>query len=224
MNYEIKGGSFPVVECYLSNGESMKNERGSMVWMSNNMKMETSGGGIGKMFSKVISGESAFSNTYTAQGDGYIAFGSSFSGEIIAIEINSQTNIILQKGAYLAASAGVNLDIVFNQKLGAGFFGGEGFIMQKVSGNGILFAEIDGSVIKKTLAPGEEILIDTGYLAAYEGTCKMDIRKVGGIKNSLLGGEGLFNTVVTGPGTVWLQTMPIPAVASTLSKYLPQQK
>ena len=218
MNYEIKGGSFPVVICNLENGEQMITERGSMVWMSPNMQMETHGGGLSRMFSRAFSGESMFQNTYTARGgSGMIAFGSSFPGEIKAIEIGPGREMILQKSAFLASEAGVELSIHFSKKLGAGFFGGEGFIMQRLHGKGMAFAEIDGYVVQYELQAGQEMLIDTGYLAAMSGTCTMDFRKVGGIGNSLFGGEGFFNTVVTGPGKIYLQTMPKNQLAASLS-------
>ena len=144
MKYEIKGGTFPVVVCYLDRGEQMITEKGSMVWQTPNFKMETSGGGLGKMFSKAFSGESMFQNIYTAEGsEAMIAFGSSFPGKIIPMEVTGGKEFILQKRAFLASTSGVKLDIHFNKKLGAGLFGGEGFIMQKLSGNGIAFAEID---------------------------------------------------------------------------------
>ena len=221
MNYEIKGGSFPVVICQLRDGEQMITEKGSMVWMSPNMDMDTKGGGVGKMFSKMVSGESMFQNIYTAKGDGMIAFGSSFPGKILAIEVGYNTDLILQKSAFLAAQAGVELSIHFNKKLGAGLFGGEGFIMQKVSGNGIVFVEIDGDLQEYQLAPGQQLVVDSGYLAAMEGSVTMDIQTVKGVKNKLLGGEGFFNTVLTGPGKVWLQTMPVSNVANAIRPYIP---
>ena len=221
MRYEIKGGSFPVVVCNLESGEQMITERGSMVWMSPNMQMETRGGGLGKMFSKAFSGESMFQNIYTAKGAGMIAFGSSFPGQIKPITIAPGQEMILQKSAFLAAESGVDLSIHFNKKLGAGLFGGEGFIMQKISGNGIMFGEFDGHVIEYELKPGQQIVVDTGHLAAMSASCNMEIRKVGGAKNMLLGGEGFFNTVITGPGHVWLQTMPLSNVANVLRPYFP---
>jgi len=222
MNYEIKGGVFPVVECQLARGEQMITEKGSMVWMSPNMEMETKGGGVGKMFSKAFSGESMFQNIYTAQGGpGYIAFGSSFPGKILAVEIGPGQELIVQKSAFLAAETGVELSIHFNKKLGAGFFGGEGFIMQKLSGRGIAFVEIDGELKIRDLAPGEQLLVDTGNLAGMMGGVTMDIQQVKGLKNKLLGGEGFFNTVLTGPGRVWLQTMPIVNVAGAIRPYIP---
>ncbi len=209
MNYTIKGENLPYVEVELSQGESIKCEGGSMSWMTPNLSMKTSGGGVGKMFSKLVSGESLFSNVYTAEnGPGMIAFASSFPGKIIAVNIEPGKDIICQKSAYLASTTGVDLAIFFQKKLGAGFFGGEGFIMQKLSGSGLAFVEIDGSVEVKTLGAGESIVVDTGYLAMMDGTCRMDIKTTGSAKNAIFGGEGLFNTVVTGPGNVYLQSMP----------------
>lgn len=221
MNYEIKGGTFPVVVCQLRKGEQMITEKGSMVWMSSNMEMDTKGGGVGKMFSKVISGESMFQNIYTAKGDGMIAFGSSFPGKILAIEVGRGTDLIVQKGAFLAAQEGVELSIHFNKKAGAGFFGGEGFIMQKISGNGVAFIEIDGDLVEYTLAAGEQLVVDTGNLAGMEGSVSIDIQTVKGVKNKFLGGEGFFNTVLTGPGKVWLQTMPVSMVANAVRPFIP---
>ena len=221
MRYEIKGGEFPVVVCSLENGESMITESGSMVWQTPNIKMETSGGGIGKMFSRALSGETIFKNIYTAVGDGIIAFGSSFPGKILPIEITSGKEMILQKGSFLAAEPGVELSIHFSKRLGAGFFGGEGFIMQKLSGHGMAFAEIDGELVEYDLAPGEQLLVDTGNVAGFESGVSMEIRQVEGLKNKLLGGEGFFNTLLTGPGKVWIQTMPISNVARAISRYIP---
>lgn len=222
MRYEIKGGVFPIVVCYLENGEKMITEKGSMVWQSPNIKMETSGGGLGKMFSKALSGESMFQNIYTAQGGpGMITFGSSFPGKILPVEIAPGREIILQKKAFLASESSVQLDIHFNKKLGAGFFGGEGFIMQKLSGKGIAFAEIDGELVEYDLAPGEQMIVDTGNVAGFEPGVSIDIRQVAGIKNKLLGGEGFFNTVLTGPGKIWLQTMPVSGVAEAIRPFIP---
>ena len=222
MRYEIKGGVFPIIVCYLEDGEQMITEKGSMVWQSPNVKMETSGGGLGKMFSKALSGESMFQNIYTAQGGAaMITFGSSFPGKILPIEIAPGKEIILQKKAFLASESGVKLDIHFNKKLGAGFFGGEGFIMQRLSGSGMAFAEIDGELVEYDLAPGEEMIVDTGNVAGFEPGVSIDIRQVAGIKNKLLGGEGFFNTVLTGPGKIWLQTMPISGVAEAIRPFIP---
>ncbi len=225
MKYEIKGTPLPVVEITLDAGESVNCENGAMSWMSPNMQMQTKGGGLGKMFSKAFTGEAMFSNTYTAAGgQGLIAFASSFPGSIMAVEVAPGKDVICQKGSYLASTPGVETSIFFQKKLGAGLFGGEGFIMQKCSGTGLVFIEIDGSVEQKYLAPGQSIILDTGYLAMMDGSCSMDIRTTGSIKNAILGGEGIFNTVVTGPGNIWLQTIPAFKMAQEMMRMLPTQK
>ena len=221
MKYEIKGGAFPVVVCELTDGERMITEKGSMVWMTPNMEMETTGGGIGKMFSKAFSGESMFQNIYTARGAGMITFGSSFPGKILPVEIMPGRELIVQKNAFLASEAGVELSIHFNKKLGAGFFGGEGFIMQRLSGAGMAFIEIDGELVEYDLAPGQKMVIDTGNVAGFEPTVSIEIQQVPGLKNKFLGGEGLFNTTLTGPGKIWLQTMPISNVAMAIRPFIP---
>lgn len=220
MQYELKGGVFPVVVCQLADGEKMITEKGSMVWMTPNMEMETSGGGLGKMFSKAFSGESMFQNIYTARGAGMIAFGSSFPGRILTLDVAPGREFILQKTAFLASEAGVQLSVHFNKKLGAGFFGGEGFIMQRLSGSGTAFVEVDGELVEYTLAPGEQMVVDTGNVLGFDASVSIDIQQVKGIKNKLLGGEGFFNTVLTGPGKIWLQTMPISGVASALQPFI----
>ena len=223
MRYEIKGETLPVVVCYLEGGEQMITERGSMSWMSPNMKMETTtGGGIGKAIGRMFAGEALFQNRYTAQGgNGLIAFASSFPGQIKAYEIGPGREINVQKSGFLAAESGVELSVFFQKKLGSGFFGGEGFIMQRLSGQGTAFLEFDGHVVDYELQPGQQIVVDTGYLAAMEGTCSIEVRTVPGLKNMVFGGEGLFNTVVTGPGRVWLQTMPISNVAQLILSFMP---
>ena len=221
MKYEINGGSFPVVVCRLQNGEKMITESGSMVWMSPNMEMATSGGGLGKMFSRALSGESIFQNIYTARGDGMITFGSSFPGRIMPIEIGPGREMILQKKSFLASESGVELSIHFQKKLGAGFFGGEGFILQRLSGRGMAFAEIDGELVEYDLAPGQQLVVDTGNVAGFEPSVSLDIRQVPGLKNMFFGGEGVFNTVLTGPGRIWLQTMPISSVAMAIRPFIP---
>ena len=223
MRYQIQGDTLPVVICELQQGERMITESGSMSWMSPNMKMETSTNGvIGKAFGRLFSGENIFQNIYTAMGGpGMIAFASSFPGSIRAFEISPGNEMIFQKSAFLAGESSINLSVFFNKKLGSGIFGGEGFIMQKVSGSGIVFAEFDGHVVEYDLAAGQQIVVDTGYLAAMTSSCRMDIQSVPGVKNMLFGGEGIFNTVITGPGRVWLQTMPISHVAGVLRPYMP---
>lgn len=222
MQYEIKGGSFPVVICNMENGETMITEKGSMVWMSPNMAMQTQGGGLGRMFSRAIAGESIFQNHYTAKGGpGMIAFGSSFPGEIRVLDIAPGQEMILQKTAFLAAEQGVELSVHLQKRLGAGFFGGEGFIMQRLSGRGKAFVEIDGDLVEYILKPGQKIMVSTGNVAGFEPSVEMDIQMVSGMKNMFLGGEGIFHTVLTGPGRVWIQTMPISNVANAIEPYLP---
>jgi len=222
MKYEIKGTPLPVAICYLEAGEQMITEKGSMSWMSPNMEMETNAGGFGKALGRMFSGEPLFRNTYTARGgQGTIAFASSFPGSIVAFDIQPGKELIVQKSGFLASERTVELSVHIQKKLGAGFFGGEGFIMQKLSGHGTAFVEFDGAVMEYDLAAGQSIVLDTGYLAAMEGTCTMEIRQVPGLKNKILGGEGFFNTVVSGPGKVYIQTMPINKVAGALLPYMP---
>ena len=225
MQYTILGNDLPVVTCNLAPGESMITERGSMSWMSPNMKMETAAGGLGKAFGRMLSGEAIFQNIYTAQGGpGMIAFASSFPGSIRAVQITPGRDVIAQKAAFLASERSVELSVHFQKKLGAGFFGGEGFIMQRLSGSGIAFLEIDGAAIEYDLAPGQQMIVDTGYLAMMDATCSMDIQTVPGLKNKFFGGEGFFNTVITGPGRIVLQTMPISGVAAAIRPFIPTGK
>ena len=224
MKYEIKGDTMPVVVCQLDGGESVICEAGAMSWMTPNMEMQTSGGGLGKMFGRMFSGESMMQNHYTAKGGpGLIAFASSFPGSIRAYEITPSRPIICQKKAFLASTQGVELSVHYQKKIAGGLFGGEGFIMQKISGSGTAFIEIDGSTVEYNLGAGEQLVVDTGYLAMMDATVQMDVQQVKGIKNALLGGEGLFNTIVTGPGRVLVQTMPINNFASLIASLLPNK-
>lgn len=209
MKYELIGKPLPVVVVKLNTGESILSEAGAMSWMSDGVSMKTNtGGGIGKVFSRAFTGESLFQNVFTATKEGdFVAFSSSFPGEILAIDVAEQP-IIAQKTAFLAREETVDMQIHFQRKLGAGFFGGEGFIMQKFTGKGYVFLEIDGTLMEYNLEVGQSMLIDTGYLAAMEESVKMEISTVKGVGNVLFGGEGLFNTKVTGPGKVWIQSMP----------------
>jgi len=224
MQYEIVGSPFPAVVCTLQRGEQMKPEKGSMIWMDPCMTMETSGGGgLGKMFSKALSGESMFQNIYTAQADGIIAFGSSFPGQILPIEINQGQQFIAQKMAFLASEVGVDVAVHFSQKLGRGFFGGEGFIMQRLSGQGMVFLECDGSLVRYELAAGQQMIVDTGNVLGFTGGVNMEIERIKGAKNVMFGGEGLFNTKLTGPGTIYLQTMPLAGVVDVIAAHMPVQ-
>ncbi len=225
MEYRIVGDSLPAVICDLEGGETMITESGAMSWMTPNMKMETTGGGIGKMLGRALSGDTIFQNRYTAEGGkGQIAFSSSFPGCIKAMEVTPGKGMILQKSAFMASTSGVELSMHFKGKVGTGLFGGEGFIMQKVSGTGVVFVEIDGHAEEYTLEAGQSLVVDTGCLAAMEESCTMEIKTVPGVKNMVFGGEGVFNTVVSGPGRVWLQTMPISGVAAVLKPFFPASR
>lgn len=211
MKYTIEGKNLPVLICELDENETIVSEGGAMSWMSPNMEMKTSTrGGFKKAFGRSLSGERAFQNIYRAKkGPATIAFASKFPGTIISYDVFYGNEIIVQKSSFIASEEGVDASVYFQEKLSTAMFGGEGFIMQKLSGNGKAFLEIDGDIKIYDLMPGEEIIIDTGHLAAMSRTCSMDIKKISGVKNVLFGGEGLFNTIVRGPGKVYLQTMPI---------------
>lgn len=222
IRYEIEGGHLPVVICYPQAGQTLCTESGAMSWMSPNMHMDTNtGGGLKKAFGRLLSGESIFLNEYTAMnGEGMIAFASSFPGSIIPYQVTPGNGIIVQKRGFLAMEKGLELSMFFQKKLGKGFFGGEGFIMQRISGNGMVFLEIDGHCKTYELRAGQSIIVDTGYLAAMSESCTMDIETVKGAKNIFLGGEGLFHTRITGPGRVYLQSMPVIHTAQALAPYI----
>ena len=222
MKYEIEGGHLPVVICYPEVGQTLCSESGAMSWMSPNMKMETnSGGGFKKAIGRLFSGESIFMNEYTPEGGaGMIAFASTFPGSIIPYQVTPGDGLIVQKRGFLTMEKGLDLSIYFQKKLGKGLFGGEGFIMQKITGNGLVFLEIDGHCKEYDLGVGESIIVDTGYLAAMTESCTMEVQMVKGAKNMFFGGEGLFHTKITGPGKVYIQSMPIINIAERLSPYL----
>ena len=226
MQYSIQGGQLPVVVCELQAGEEMFTESGGMSWMTGSITMSTNmEGGFMKGLGRAISGESMFMATYKAEGGpGMIAFASSFPGNIIAVDLAAGQSVICQKSAFLAASRSVTLAIHFQKKLGASFFGGEGFIMQRVTGPGIAFLEIDGAVIEYDLQAGQVMSVDTGHVAMMDESVKMDITMVKGFKNVLFGGEGLFLTTLNGPGHIWLQSMPIVSVAKNIIPFIPVKK
>lgn len=225
MNYKIEGGSLPAVIINLNAGESLISEAGGRTWSRGPILTESKAeGGIGKSIGRMFSGESLFMSKYTAQAPAEIAFSSSFPGSIIARELAPGQSIICQKSSFLCASYGVELAVHFQKKLGAGLVGGEGFIMQRVTGPGIVFLEVDGYCQEYDLVPGEQLVCDTGVLAIMDETCQMDIQRVKGAKNILFGGEGLFDTVVTGPGKVYLQTMTIEKLASLILPFIPTKK
>lgn len=223
MEYKIKGGSFPVVECYLKSGESMITQSGSMAWMDSSITMETtSNGGLKKIVGRLFTNEHLFQNIYTAnKDDSKIAFGTCVPGSIMAVKLEAGKSIVCQKSAFLASYGNVELSTFFNKKIGVGIFGGEGFIMQKLTGDGIVFIEIDGSCEEFQLESGQQLVLSTGYLVSMDETCSIDVQTVKGLKNIVLGGEGIFNTVITGPGKVIVQTMPLSKLANSIYPFLP---
>ena len=222
MRYSIEGGSLPAVIIQFESGETILSEVGGRTWSRGPVVTETKAeGGVGKSLGRMFAGESLFMSRYTAQGPAEIAFSSSFPGKIIARELQAGQSIVFQKRAFLCATYGVELAVHFQKKLGAGLFGGEGFIMQRITGPGIVFLEVDGYCQEYDLVQGEQLTCDTGVLAIMDATCTMDVQMVKGAKNMLLGGEGLFDTVITGPGKVHLQTMTIPKLAKQMIPFLP---
>jgi uncharacterized protein (TIGR00266 family) len=226
MEYEIVGGAFPLVKCKLNKGERMKDESGAMAYMTPGIKMDTNtGGGLLKGLGRALAGDTLFMNFFTAERDGEeIGFSSFFPGKIIPIKLEGSQSIIGQKSSFLAAEDGIEIDMYFRKKLGAGLFGGEGFILQRFSGNGMVFLEIDGDVVEKTLAPGETLIVNNGHVAALDETVDFDIQRVKGVKNIVFGGEGLFFAKMTGPGRVWLQTMPVCKLAEAIVPFIPKKE
>ena len=225
MQYRIEGGSLPAVLISLDPGETILSEAGRRTWSRGPVLTETKAeGGAGKALGRMFMGESLFMNRYTAQGPAEIAFSSSFPGRIVARELAPGQSIVCQKRAFLCGTYGIELAVHFQKKLGAGLVGGEGFIMQRITGPGLVFLEVDGYCQEYDLQPGEQIVCDTGVLAIMDATCQMDVQMVKGVKNMVLGGEGMFDTVITGPGKVYLQTMTIAKLATQMIPYLPFKK
>ncbi len=224
MNYEIIGQVMPLVQVTLDAGESIKCQAGAMKWMDPSVEMKTQmQGGVGGLFKRRMMGESGFMNVYTAQQDGArISFGHTYPGRILPLQVEAQS-VICQKRTFLASQPTVQLSIQFQKKLGVGFFGGEGFIMQKLHGTGTAFVEIDGEVVESVLEAGQSIRVETGAVAMFEESVKMSIDRVKGFKNIMFGGEGLFLTTLTGPGRIWLQTMSIQSLARELHPFLPKK-
>ena len=227
MKFRIVGNVVPAVEVYFEQaGEEMITQSGGMAWMSDGISMttDTNGGalaGLGRM----LAGESIFMAHYKAVRPGStIAFASTVPGKVIPIKMKDHPNgLICQKGAFLCSQASVKLDIAFSRRLSSGFFGGEGFILEKLSGQGAAFLEVDGDVVEKDLSPGEVIKIDTGNVVAFQNGMPYEIETVQGFKNILFGGEGLFLTKITGPGKVIMQTQNISDFAKMISNMLPNR-
>ena len=224
ISYRIDGTTLQVVTIEMEPGEVIYCESGGMSWMSGNMEMNTStGGGLGKMFKRALSGESLFiTDFFVNSGRGIVAFASEFPGKIIPFDLKPGESLIVQKDAFMCAEKTVDIDLHFRKRLGTGLFGGEGFIMQKITGPGLVFLEVDGEVVEYQLDPGQQLKVDTGHLAAMESSVDFDVTMVKGFKNILLGGEGLFLASVSGPGKVWLQTMPMSKLARKVAQFMPQ--
>jgi uncharacterized protein (TIGR00266 family) len=224
ISYRIDGTTLQVVTVELEPGEVIYSESGGMSWMTGNVEMRTnSGGGLGKMVKRALSGESLFiTDFYVNSNRGTVSFASEFPGKIIPFNLRPGESIIVQKDAFMCAEKSVDMDMHFRKRLGTGFFGGEGFIMQKITGPGLAFLEVDGEVVEYDLQAGQQLKVDTGHLAAMEASVDFDVTMVKGFRNILLGGEGLFLASVRGPGKVWLQTMPMSKLAQKIAQFMPQ--
>ena len=224
LTYRIEGTTLPVLLVNLKPGERIYSSSGGMSWMTQQVEMETNtGGGLGKMFKRAISGESLFIVDYFVNGgEGEVAFSAEFPGKIVELDLANGQQMIVQKDSFMCAEKEVDMDMHFRKRLGAGLFGGEGFILQKLTGPGMAFVNFDGEIVKKTLAPNEVLRVDTGHVAMFEPTVDFDIEMVKGFRNILLGGEGLFLATLRGPGSVWLQTMPMSKLAQRIAQFMPQ--
>jgi uncharacterized protein (TIGR00266 family) len=224
VSYRIDGTVLQVVTIELQPGETIYSESGGMAWMTSNVEMTTgSGGGLGKMFKRALAGETLFITDFFVRGGrGIVAFASEFPGKILPFDLKTGESLIVQKDAFMCAEKTVDLDLSFRKRLGTGLFGGEGFIMQKITGPGLAFLEVDGEVVEYSLGPGEVLKVDTGHLAAMESTVDFDVTMLKGFRNILLGGEGLFLASLRGPGKVWLQTMPMAKLARKVAQFMPQ--
>lgn len=227
MDYKIIGQTVPVVEMKLNAGESVYTQSGGMVYQSEGIEMKTNArGGVMKSLGRMFSGESIFMANYTATRDGAtVAFGSTVPGNVISVDLKEMpAGIMLQKGAFLCAEQNVNTQVAFTKRFSAGLFGGEGFILQKATGNGKLFLEVDGDVIEKQLQPGEVLKVDTGNVVAFEPTVSYEVETIKGLGNIFLGEEGLFLTKLVGPGRVMLQSQNFNEFAGRLIPYMPSSR
>jgi uncharacterized protein (TIGR00266 family) len=224
IQHQIEGTTLPVLTVALNPGERIFSSSGGMSWMTQQVEMETNtGGGLGKMFKRALSGESLFIVDYFVNsGQGEVAFSAEFPGKILELDLANGQQMIVQKDSFMCAEKAVDLDLHFRKRLGAGLFGGEGFILQKLTGPGMAFVNFDGEIVKKTLAAGEVLRVDTGHVAMFEPTVDFDIQMIKGFRNLLLGGEGLFLATLRGPGSVWLQTMPMSKLAQRIAQFMPQ--
>ena len=225
MKHTIRGTTLPILDVQLEEGESMYTESGGMAWMSTNIEMETNTrGGFMKGLARALSGESLFMTNYKCtKGTGVVSFCTEMPGQIVPMKLSSGKEIICQRDAFMAGTEGTDIKMEFVKKLGAGFFGGEGFFLQRLSGEGTIYLELSGEITEYDLKKGQTLRVDPGYIGAFEPTINYDIERVKGFKNMLFGGEGLFHATITGPGKVWLQSMPLANLAKKIAKYIPQK-
>jgi uncharacterized protein (TIGR00266 family) len=224
MKSKIEGEMMQVLTLELDEGEQVYAESGAMAWMSGNMSMESNmRGGLGAGIGRMFTGESLFMVQFkSAGGKGIVSFAPSFPGKILQLDIAPGKEMICQKDSFLVAQESVELKVEFRKKLGVGLFGGEGFLLQRLSGKGAAFVEIDGEVFEMELKAGEKMKVDTGAIAMFEPTVKYEVEMVKGVKNMLFGGEGLFLATLEGPGKIWLQSMPASSVAQKILQYMPK--
>jgi uncharacterized protein (TIGR00266 family) len=229
IDYQIVGTTMQAAIIQLEPGQTLFSETGGMAWMSGNVSMNTNAGGqglggmLGGMLKRAIAGESLFIVDYTVQGGrGLVAFASEFPGKIIPLHLAPGQSMVMQRDSFMCAEKSVSLEIHFRRQLGSGFFGGEGFVMQRITGPGVAFAELDGEIVEYTLEPGQVLKVDTGHVAMFEPTVQFDVEMMRGFRNILFGGEGLFLATLRGPGRVWLQTMPAMNLAKKIANYLPR--
>ena len=223
MRYELHGTTMQTLAIDLARGETLFSQTASMAWMTENVRMDTNtGGGFLAGIKRAIAGGGLFITEFTAESDAHIAFASRFPCEIIPVTLAPGQSLICRKETFLVAEKSVTLDIAFQQRLGAGFFAGEGFVMQRVTGPGTVFLDLSGEVVQKDLARGERLLVHAGHIGMQEPSVSIDIRMMRGFRNVLFGGEGLFLATLEGPGKVWLQSMPILNLAEEIGRYLPQ--
>ena len=226
MEYKIEGTVMPLLHIFLNEGETVISERGAMVWMDENIHMHTdTHGGLGGGINRMLMGESFFITEFTAKGaSGSVAFGLSAPGKILDFEIAPGRDLICQKDAFLAGTKGIQLESHVKKKLRVGFLGGEGFVLQKISGHGHAFLEIDGEIYKKHLDEGETIRVETGSIAAFDRSVSYNIERIKGVKNLLFGGEGMWLATLRGPGEIYLQTMNMGLLAQRILPFLPINK
>jgi len=222
MRYDISGTTMQTVSIDLNPGEHLYSQTATMAWMSDGIRMDThTGGGLFAGLRRAVSGGGLFITEFIADTSGHVAFAPRFPGQIVPVKLGLGQSLICRKETFLCAEMSVTLDIAFQQRLGAGFFAGEGFVMQRVTGPGTVFLDLSGEVVEKTLLPGERLHVHAGHIGMQEPTIDIDIKMMRGFRNILFGGEGLFLATLTGPGKIWLQSMPIINLAEEIARYLP---